>query len=125
MKNTSLRICTVCNHISAAKKRGSGGVEFVLWFFYLIPGLIYHLWRNGGTTCPACNSSSTIPVNTPKAQEIITSATSNQPALHAALQKAEADVAQREKSQKATDIFIYGLIILTVIVFTWTILQAP
>ena len=48
--------CTGCGHETALpKQRGSLAVEIILWLFYLVPGLLYHYWRKGGTTCPACN----------------------------------------------------------------------
>ncbi len=68
-----LKICTVCNFIGKPKLKGSGGVELLLWICYLVPGLIYHVWRHSdkGNKCPECDNTAMIPVHTPKAQDII------------------------------------------------------
>ena len=50
--------CTSCNSYSAyAKTKGSGWIELILYLCYLIPGIIYSIWRRGGNSklCSICN----------------------------------------------------------------------
>lgn len=49
--------------------RGSMGMEIILWLCFLVPGLIYSIWRLNAKeqVCPACKSNKLIPTNTPNA----------------------------------------------------------
>ena|SRR5260370_29013128 len=62
-------VCVRCHSIVTPKKRaqGSGGVEFILWLFLIIPGLIYTIWRGSKDiySCPVCSAENPIPINTP------------------------------------------------------------
>lgn len=50
--------CPNCGYEGKAKRiiRGSIGVEILLWCLFLIPGLIYSIWRSFSryTGCPKC-----------------------------------------------------------------------
>jgi hypothetical protein len=49
--------CTRCRtHTSTAKRKGIGWIEVVLYFFWILPGLIYSIWRRHGepNACPTC-----------------------------------------------------------------------
>jgi hypothetical protein len=67
-------ICRNCGNIGFSKEviKGSLWITIILLFFYILPGIIYEIWR--GTTkvfcCPKCNSQSIIPANTPAARKI-------------------------------------------------------
>jgi len=52
---------------------GSFFIEVILWFAFIIPGLIYSIWRlvSRYKICPVCKSNSVIPLNTPQAQSIL------------------------------------------------------
>ncbi len=54
--------CELCGHIGTAKKqvRGSFGIEIILWLFFIIPGLIYSVWRLSSKeeVCAKCGHSS-------------------------------------------------------------------
>jgi hypothetical protein len=54
------------------KTKGSILIEITFWLCFLIPGLIYSLWRE--TTkykaCPACGNSTMISIKTPLGQEL-------------------------------------------------------
>lgn len=50
--------------------KGSFGLEFLLWICFLLPGLIYSVWRlasryNG---CPKCKSPNLLPHDSPMAR---------------------------------------------------------
>lgn len=65
--------CTTCHHdAKAAKRPGSIWIEIVLWLFFIIPGVIYSIWRlaSSAKVCPHCGMATLIPAavkpDTPK-----------------------------------------------------------
>lgn len=58
-------VCTSCGHCGAPKlqTRGSMAIEVVLWLCFLVPGLIYSLWRLSPRrkVCQACEAPSLVP----------------------------------------------------------------
>jgi hypothetical protein len=58
--------CTSCNNQTTEPKiRGLGWIEVILWLCYIIPGLIYSIWRRSGepSVCPVCNKETLIPAS--------------------------------------------------------------
>ena len=56
------RICANCGTASVTPGMpGSGWIELILWM-YIIPGLIYSIWRRSkkSTVCKACGSNNTV-----------------------------------------------------------------
>lgn len=53
--------------------RGSITMEVVLWICFIIPGLIYSVWRltTRQPGCPSCGQASMIGVDTPKGRQLI------------------------------------------------------
>ena len=68
-------LCTACGSQVRPRTatRGSFGIELILWLCFLIPGLIYSIWRlsNRYYACPVCRSPSIIPLGTPAANAIL------------------------------------------------------
>lgn len=67
--------CTVCKTISAEPENvvpGSTTTEVLLWLIFLLPGVVYTIWRSNARkdVCPACHSSLIVPLETPMGQEI-------------------------------------------------------
>ncbi len=68
------KICVTCGAKGKGKTitRGSILIEIVLWLCFLLPGVIYSIWRH--TTrfygCRVCGSNSLIPIDSPKGQEL-------------------------------------------------------
>ena len=68
-------VCTSCGTIGAPKTitRGSILIEIVLWLCFIIPGLIYSIWRH--TTrrngCRSCGADTLVPVNSPIGKKLI------------------------------------------------------
>lgn len=63
-------ICTTCGaqtDMPQSKTRGSFVIEVVLWLAFVIPGLLYSLWRQSTRqkVCPACGNATLILANTP------------------------------------------------------------
>jgi len=55
--------CTSCsNKTRSPKMKGNGWIELVLWLCYIIPGLIYSIWRRSGSpsVCPTCHKETLI-----------------------------------------------------------------
>lgn len=62
-------ICTTCRaqtDMPQTKTRGLFAIEVVLWLAFVIPGLLYSLWRQSTRqmVCPTCGSATLILANT-------------------------------------------------------------
>ncbi len=60
----SKKICMSCNNVTVeAKLKGNGWIELLLWLAYILPGLIYSIWRRSGdpSCCPTCNKENLKP----------------------------------------------------------------
>ena len=64
--------CKKCGNLGPTKRimKGSFAIELVLWLFFLLPGLIYSIWRltTTGRGCSVCGSDDVIPANAPLAK---------------------------------------------------------
>lgn len=61
--------CNAChNHTATALMKGSGWIEFVLYFFYILPGVVYSIWRRAGApnVCPVCKHAGLVPESAAK-----------------------------------------------------------
>lgn len=67
-------ICTDCGTVSEGTDqiRGSGLIELIMWLCFIIPGLIYSLWRNSTKTrvCIICHGK-LIHLDTPRGQQLV------------------------------------------------------
>jgi hypothetical protein len=68
-------ICSSCGYRGKPQTRTQGNIliEIILWFFFLIPGLIYSIWRMASRkkVCPKCNLETMIPLNSPIGQKML------------------------------------------------------
>jgi hypothetical protein len=69
------KICSICGTVGYPKTitRGSIMIEIILWLCFLVPGLLYSIWRLTTRTangCPSCGSTSMIPLNSPIARQL-------------------------------------------------------
>ena len=75
MAKNELRICSTCGTSGVPKKRvgGSYAVELVLWLFWLLPGLIYTIWRlsTKEEVCQTCGANTLVPLSSPVGQELM------------------------------------------------------
>ena len=64
--------CRNCGHRGQTQStvRGSIVLEIVLWICFIVPGLIYSVWRytSRHQICSACHSDKVIPLDAPAAQ---------------------------------------------------------
>lgn len=53
--------------------KGSLGIEVILWICFIIPGVLYTIWRltTRHKGCPKCGSASVIPTDTPMGRKFI------------------------------------------------------
>ena len=71
------KVCRDCWFVSEpaqnSKLRGSGSITLILLCFYLIPGIIYMIWRRGDKTeiCQKCHGKNLIPIDSPLGQKLL------------------------------------------------------
>lgn len=74
-RSPSKLVCTACGTVAKPKMvtRGSILIEIVLWLCFIIPGLIYSIWRHTtrGNACAACGSEQLVPVESPVGRKLI------------------------------------------------------
>ena len=67
-----IRICATCGTTGVPKTVTPGSIliEIILWLFFLVPGLIYSIWRHTKRhqACPACGGTSLLPPESPAAR---------------------------------------------------------
>lgn len=75
MDRHSARVCMTCGHIGEPGRvtPGSFGVELVLWLCFLVPGLIYSIWRISARrdACTVCAGAVLLPLDAPVAQRLV------------------------------------------------------
>ena len=68
-------VCTNCGHFgkTSTRTRGSILIEIVLWLCFIIPGIIYSLWRltTRRRVCSACGNENTVPADTPVGRKLL------------------------------------------------------
>lgn len=70
-------VCTNCGHIGYAKNavKGSLALEVILWLFFIIPGLVYSLWRSTSSArylaCSVCGQKTLVPANSPVGKKLL------------------------------------------------------
>jgi len=68
-------ICQNCGTRGETKTvtKGSIFIEVILWICFIIPGLVYSIWRmtTKYQACPACGQQTMIGINTPNGQLLI------------------------------------------------------
>lgn len=64
--------CTACGSVASPviRQEGSGAITVLLLLFFIVPGIIYAIWRGSTrrTVCPRCGNASMIPLDSPLAQ---------------------------------------------------------
>lgn len=67
-------VCSRCGTKAKPKTRVKGGMgtEIVLWLLFIVPGVIYSIWRLTTKTkvCPACESEELVPPDSPVGQKL-------------------------------------------------------
>lgn len=67
-------ICTNCGTAGKPKMRTKGSflVEVALWICFIIPGLLYSLWRmtSREKVCPSCGAINMVPLDSPMGRKL-------------------------------------------------------
>lgn len=68
-------LCLRCHTVGEPKMKtgGDGCMEVFLWLAFIVPGILYSLWRSSSThgICRSCGSSELVPLDSPRAMEIL------------------------------------------------------
>lgn len=80
-------VCTTCGHHGPAEIHtpGNSAITLVLLLFFLLPGIIYIIWRHTSAkpACSACGSLAVIPPSSPIARQLLADASRHpEPAAH-------------------------------------------
>lgn len=69
------KLCLKCGTVTFPKKEvpGSIAIELILWLFFIVPGLIYSIWRlsNKRLVCSACGHRDIVPADSPAAKQAL------------------------------------------------------
>lgn len=67
-------VCPTCGSRGAPKSalRGNFAIEVVLWLCFIVPGLIYSVWRatSRHNVCAMCGAEGVIPANSPRGEAL-------------------------------------------------------
>lgn len=67
--------CSNCGTVDTPRTRvkGSFFIEVILWLCFLVPGIIYSIWRltSKEQVCPSCGAPNMIPSDSPKARGVL------------------------------------------------------
>jgi hypothetical protein len=68
-------VCSKCGTLGkpSSHTKGSIGIEIILWCLFILPGLIYSLWRvtTRSDVCRACGSSELVPATSPVGKRLL------------------------------------------------------
>jgi len=68
----SPKFCTTCGHEGGTetKTRGNLLIEIILWLCFLVPGLVYSIWRIASRhqVCASCGAATLVPPDSPVAK---------------------------------------------------------
>lgn len=68
-------ICSTCGTAGrpSTKTRGSIFIEIILWICFIVPGIIYSIWRltTRAKVCRACGAKELVPLASPVGRELM------------------------------------------------------
>ena len=69
------QICTACNFVGypVTVTKGHFVLEVALWLLYIVPGLLYSIWRltTRHKACPVCGCAQLIPTSSPAGKRLM------------------------------------------------------
>jgi len=72
---TETFICRKCGQIGPHElnKKGKLSTEIILWLLFILPGLIYSIWRRTGRyfACRACGTHHIVPLDSALGREVL------------------------------------------------------
>lgn len=111
-------VCTSCGYVGrpASTVKGSILIEILLWCFFLVPGIIYSIWRisTKQSVCPKCRRATMIPSDTPVGAKLAqANATSDTAGKASSSNIAQSSMAKPRDTKRTLKII--GLIVLALI----------
>jgi hypothetical protein len=114
-------ICSACGHVGSSKTaiKGSGWIELILLLCFIIPGIIYSVWRSSSRhkTCPSCGSTNLIPLNSPIGRKLLADQGKTPEAIQAEIEASKTPVGK--KILKGVVIFVAVCLILIVLIIIY------
>ena len=112
---SNILVCTQCGYTGDPKSaiKGSGCLEVTLWLLFIIPGLLYSIWRSSSRhkVCPECKSPSLIPITSPKAKKIMEENMSKED-IDKAMASEQKKVTQQKKNERRMIIWTVVIIVI-------------
>ena len=75
-------VCDNCHHIGPAISKTPGSIffEIVLWIIFILPGVLYSIYRliSKKQVCSVCESDQLIPIDSPRGKELVDQINSKQ-----------------------------------------------
>jgi hypothetical protein len=72
---SKIYVCKNCGYYGQSERgmKGAFLIEVVLWLFFIVPGIIYSVWRltTKYNACPKCKGDTLIPSDTPMGQRLL------------------------------------------------------
>ena|SRR3989338_5159025 len=118
---TKKQICMSCGFVGFPKAvvKGSILVEIFLWILFLLPGIIYSVWRSSSRhqVCPSCgNDKSLVPVDSPNGIRTLESQGKTKADIEAMGKLSEKEKkAQRKKTLIVAVLAIGALVIIPIL----------
>jgi DNA-directed RNA polymerase subunit RPC12/RpoP len=114
-------ICKNCGNLTSPIKvtRGSFLMEVILWFFFIIPGIIYSLWRITGKSyvCQYCSSTLIVPTDTVIGQQLLKQVKETNPEM---IIKGDESLAKQRKVNNIKAIVLTIVVILLFALYVMT-----
>jgi hypothetical protein len=99
-------LCTQCGAITSPTRvtPGTVWITLVLLLFFIVPGIIYWLWRHSNTysACRMCRSRNLVPTESPVGRDMI----ATRPSVAASLV---------EEKKGENDMFVGGVVLLGIV----------
>lgn len=113
---TQTLICSSCGYTgpSVAKIKGSPILELFIWLFFILPGLIYSIWRGStkNKVCPVCGNTNMIPIDTPIGKKLLQDQGKT-------LEQVKEEIKAKSPSPKRQA--IRAIIIIAISIFIWIV----
>ena len=95
-------VCTSCGYIGKPKRitKGNIGIEIILWLTFIIPGLIYSLWRLSSRYdgCAKCKNATLVPKDSPVGQKMVSDANQT-PSAPQVPQAQQSNISQQNEAE--------------------------
>ena len=69
------KVCATCHTVAkpVLRNKGTFVVELILWCLFIVPGIIYTVWRLSGLveSCPSCAKETMIPADSPAGKKLL------------------------------------------------------